>query len=145
MIPVWSLILNSVIIPGMNNKWILVPTQSAYRYTHLDKSSKNTLVPTQSAYRYTHLDKHLKLFDSSFPRSAWECIMDALRLLCCATEIRAQGTQSVPYAFPRRAWEREYFQALTEMCITISAERGNKFPKWGTYFGRVPKEINNQC
>ena len=35
---------------------------------------------------------------NSFPRSArsaWECILDALRPLCCMSEEKAQGTQSV--------------------------------------------------
>ncbi len=45
---------------------------------------------------------------SSFPRSAWECSPDALRPA-------HYGTQSVPGAFPRRAWERgvnnPHFQA----------------------------------
>jgi len=44
----------------------------------------------------------------SIPRSAWECILDALRPVYWATEIRAQGTQSVPYAFPRSAWDRVF-------------------------------------
>jgi len=29
--------------------------------------------------------------------------------------LRAQGTQSVPYAFPRRSWERERLPGLTAM------------------------------
>jgi len=53
----------------------------------------------------------------SFPRSAWECILDALRPLYWATEIRAQGTQSVPYAFPRRAWERVFMR----VCLNLTA------------------------
>jgi hypothetical protein len=42
----------------------------------------------------------------SFPRSAWECILDALRPVFRTSETEVQGTQSVPDAFPRRAWER---------------------------------------
>ena len=52
---------------------------------------------------------------SSFPRSAWERILDTQRPLCCMSEKRAQGTQSFPYAFPRRAWERVGMISLTAM------------------------------
>jgi len=56
--------------------------------------------------------------EHSFPRSAWECIWDALRRLCSYLGRPIQRTQSVQDAFPRRAWERVGLLNLTAMAHT---------------------------
>ncbi len=46
----------------------------------------------------------------SFPRSAWECRLDALR---------PPATQSVWQGIPRRAWKETYLQLATYLLATL--------------------------